>query len=39
MDIGNSAGLMNTLYHSDFGIILFIVSLVGLYLIPLVITG
>ena len=29
--------LMNTLYHSDFGIILFIISLVILYLIPRVI--
>jgi len=26
--------LMNTFYHSDFGIVLFIVSLVALYLIP-----
>jgi len=30
--------LMNTLYHSDFGIVLFIVSLVVLYLIPMVIS-
>ena len=29
--------LMNTIYHSDFGIILFILSLIILYLIPLII--
>ena len=36
-EFGQFNGLMNTIFHSDFGIPLFVVSLIIIYLIPLIV--